>query len=78
MTRNLTQQFGLSTWMEEMERGTLHYIPRNVAHRLANTGDEVLAVGCCWSTECGHDYASIAEKGFTRRLMEVEGKPRLV
>ncbi len=66
------------TWMEEMERGTLHYIPRNVAHRLANTGDEVLAVGCCWSTECGHDYASIAEKGFTRRLMEVEGKPRLI
>ena len=66
------------TWMEEMERGTLHYIPRNVAHRLVNTGDEVLAVGCCWSTECGHDYASIAEKGFTRRLMEVEGKPRLI
>ena len=67
-----------NTWMEEMERGTLHYIPRCVAHRLANTGDEVLAVGCCWSTECGHDYASIAEKGFTCRLMEVDGKPRLV
>ena len=24
------------------------------AHRLANTGEEVLAVGCCWGADCGH------------------------
>ena len=38
-------------WAEKMERGTLHYIPRSVAHRLANTGEEVLAVGCCWGAD---------------------------
>ena len=65
-------------WMEEMERGTLHYIEKSVAHRLANTGDEVLAVGCCWGSDIGHDYASIAQSGFTKRLVEVDGKPALV
>lgn len=64
-------------WAEKMERGTLHYIPRSVAHRLANTGEEVLAVGCCWSADCGHDYASIARTGFAKRLREVDGEPKL-
>lgn len=65
-------------WMEEMHRGTLHYIERGVAHRLANTGSEVLAVGCCWGSDIGHDYESIARTGFARRLMEVDGKARLI
>ncbi len=64
-------------WAEKMERGTLHYIPRSVAHRLANTGEEVLAVGCCWGADCGHDYASIARTGFAKRLREVDGEPKL-
>ena len=63
-------------WAEKMERGTLHYIPRSVAHRLANTGEEVLAVGCC-GADCGHDYASIARTGFAKRLREVDGEPKL-
>ena len=65
-------------WMEEMERGTLHYIEKSVAHRLANTGDEVLAVGCIWGSDIGHDYETIAKYGFTKRLKEVDGKPQLV
>ena len=64
-------------WAEKMERGTLHYIPRSVAHRLANTGEEVLAVGCCWGADCGLDYASIARTGFAKRLREVDGEPKL-
>ena len=66
-----------NSWAEKMERGTLHYIPRSVAHRLANTGEEVLAVGCCWGADCGHDYASIARTGFAKRLREVDGEPKL-
>lgn len=65
-------------WFEPMARGTLHYIPRSVAHRLANTGGEVLAVGCCWGADCGHDYATIATTGFSKRLMDVNGEARLV
>ncbi|MGI5883959.1 MAG: glucose-6-phosphate isomerase family protein [Candidatus Spyradocola sp.] len=65
-------------WAEPMHPGTLHYIPRSVAHRLANTGDEVLAVGCCWGADCGHDYASIAQTGFSKRLLDVNGEPQLV
>ena len=61
-----------------MHPGTLHYIPRSVAHRLANTGDEVLAVGCCWGADCGHDYATIAQTGFSKRLLDVNGEPQLV
>ena len=61
-------------WMEQMQRGSLHYIERSVAHRLANTGDEPLLVGCCWGSDIGHDYESIARTGFTKRLIERDGK----
>lgn len=64
--------------MEKMERGTLHYIPGRIAHRLANTGKEVLKVGACWPSDAGHDYDSIARSGFTARLKEVNGKPELI
>ena len=37
----------------------------------------VLAVGCCWGADCGHDYASIARTGFSKRLREVDGEPKL-
>ena len=66
------------TWMEEMRRGTLHYIAGGVAHRLANTGDEELVIGCCWPSDAGHDYATIERTGFAKRLMCVDGKPELV
>lgn len=63
---------------QQMEAGTLHYIPGRVAHRIANVGDTVLAVGACWPSDAGHDYESINRSGFTARLLCVEGEPRLV
>ena len=65
-------------WFEPMQPGSLHYIPGHIAHRLANTGDTPLRVGACWPSDAGHDYASIAEHGFTARLMNVGGVPTLV
>lgn len=67
-----------NTTMEPMFPGSLHYIPGYVAHRLANTGDEVLRVGACWPSDAGHDYGSIVETGFSARLMDVDGVPTLV
>jgi len=66
------------TWAEEVYPGSLHYIGGEIAHRLANTGDEKLIVGACWTSDAGHDYNEIAINGFSARLLEVEGKPTLI
>lgn len=65
-------------WVEWLQPGTLHYIPGHVAHRLANTGSDVLRVGACWPADAGHDYGSIKTDGFSARLKCVDGHPVLV
>ena len=67
-----------NTRVEWLKPGTLHYIPGHTAHRLANTGETELVVGACWPSDAGHDYGSIAEKGFSARLLRVDGIPELV
>lgn len=67
-----------NTWAEEVFPGSLHYIGSEIAHRLANTGDEKLIVGACWPSDAGHDYQEIAENGLSARLVEVDGRPKLV
>lgn len=66
------------TWAEEVFPGSLHYIGSEIAHRLANTGNEKLIVGACWPSDAGHDYEEIAVNGFSARLVEVDGKAKLV
>jgi len=61
------------SWMEEINPGSLHYIPGYVAHRIINTGCEELTVGACWPQDAGHDYQSIAESGFSVRIKEING-----
>lgn len=67
-----------NTWAEEVYPGSLHYIGGEIAHRLANTGNEKLIVGACWPSDAGHDYEEIATNGFSARLVEVDGKPVLL
>jgi glucose-6-phosphate isomerase len=67
-----------NTWAEEVNPGSLHYIGSDIAHRLANIGLENLVVGACWPSDAGHDYEDIAENGFSARLVEADGKPKLV
>ncbi|MGD0226629.1 MAG: glucose-6-phosphate isomerase family protein [Terriglobia bacterium] len=66
------------TVFEPMHPGTLHYIPFHTAHRVANTGESVLAFLACWPSDSGHDYESIAREGFSARLRKVGGIPTLV
>jgi len=66
-----------NTWAEEVYPGSLHYICSEIAHRLTNTGNENLIVGACWPSDAGHDYDEIAVNGFSARLLEVDGKPKL-
>jgi glucose-6-phosphate isomerase, archaeal len=66
------------TWAEGMAPGSLHYIPGNVAHRVANTGQAPLKFVACWPSDAGHDYEAIREKGFGARLFARNGEPVLV
>lgn len=65
-------------WMELMSPGTLHLIPPNTAHRVANTGSTPLRFVACWPSDAGHDYDSIRRDGFGARLLNVGGEPKLV
>lgn len=67
-----------NTWAEQVYPGSLHYIGDDIAHRLANTGNENLIVGACWPSDAGYDYKEIAVNGFSARLIDVFGKPVLV
>lgn len=66
------------TWMEPMSAGSVHFIPANVAHRVANTGNVPLRFVACWPSDAGHDYDSIREHGFGARLVSVNGAATLV
>jgi glucose-6-phosphate isomerase len=72
----LMDENGECRW-ERVFPGSVHYIPGNVAHRLANTGTETLRVGACWPSDAGHDYATIAASGFTKRLFKGANGPEL-
>ena len=66
------------TRCETMRPGSLHYIPGNTAHRVANTGAMLLVFAACWPTDAGHDYETIERDGFSARLLDREGRPVLV
>jgi glucose-6-phosphate isomerase len=63
---------------EKMFPGSLHYIKGHTAHRVANTGNSILSFGACWPSDAGHNYESVEQYGFAKRLMKVNGEPRLV
>lgn len=63
---------------EPMTPGSVHYIPANVAHRVANTGTGVLSFLACWPSDAGHDYETIAAHGFSARLRDLDGVPTLI
>ncbi|MEY8323752.1 glucose-6-phosphate isomerase family protein [Lachnospiraceae bacterium 54-11] len=62
------------TWAEKVEKGSIHHIAGNLAHRLINTGDEQLKVGACWPTVAGHDYEAIEKRNFGYRILKKDGK----
>lgn len=66
------------TRMEIMLPGSLHFIPPNTAHRVANTGAVPLRFVACWPSDAGHDYDSIRKLGFSARLLNVNQQAILV
>jgi glucose-6-phosphate isomerase len=59
--------------LEQVSPGSVHIIPGNTAHRLINTGTEILSALAVWPTIAGHDYLSLAG-GFALRVTGHEGK----
>lgn len=59
-------------WAENVRPGSLHHIFGHIAHRLVNTGEEVLAVGACWPLDAGHDYSSLEKDGFNCRILRAD------
>lgn len=66
------------TRVEVMSPGSIHYIPGGFAHRVVNTGNSALCFWACWPSDAGHDYETVAAKGFSVRVLRRKGKPVLV
>lgn len=54
--------------LEQVFAGSVHHIPSFTAHRLINTGDEVLSALAVWPTVAGHDYSALQPQGFKLRV----------
>lgn len=67
-----------NTRVEFMRPGSVNYIPGATAHRVANIADKPLSFMACWPSDAGHDYEYIEEHGFTGRMRNMDGQPRLV
>ena len=65
------------TRVERMVSGSLHYIPGDKAHRVVNVGRIPLTFWACWPSDVGYDYETIAQQGFSVRVMERAGKPSI-
>jgi glucose-6-phosphate isomerase len=60
------------------EPGTVGYIPPYWAHRMVNTGDADLIFYVVYPANAGHDYDTIARKGFRFLLVDRGGVPTLI
>ncbi|WP_435929036.1 glucose-6-phosphate isomerase family protein [Dryocola sp. BD613] len=59
--------------LQQVSPGSIHIIPGFTAHRLINTGHEILSALAVWPSAAGHDYASLAQ-GFALRVLERDGR----
>ena len=58
--------------------GQVVYVPPCWAHRTVNTGDTPLLFFWVCPAHAGHDYGTIAERGFRKVVVEVEGSPTIL
>lgn len=63
---------------ERWTPGTISHIPPMWAHRVVNTGSDMLVFVASYHLSAGHDYAPIEQKGFRKRVMAQDGGHILV
>jgi glucose-6-phosphate isomerase len=66
------------TAVEEFRPGRVVYVTPYWAHRSINTGVEDLVTFFVYPGNAGHDYATIDETGFRKRLFHQNGTPTIV
>ena len=64
--------------VEPIAAGQVVYVPPRWAHRTVNTGTEKLLFFWVCPANAGHDYGTIAERGFRKVVIEVEGTPTML
>lgn len=64
--------------VEPFAAGQVVYVPPRWAHRTVNTGDTALIFFWVCPADAGHDYGSIAERGFRKVVFAVEGNPTVL
>jgi glucose-6-phosphate isomerase, archaeal len=62
----------------EMRQGTVAYVPGGWAHRSANTGSEPLVFFAAFVGDAGHDYGTVAERGFPVLAVRGASGPEIV
>lgn len=63
---------------ERWTPGTISHIPPMWAHRVVNTGSDMLVFVASYHLSAGHDYRLIEAKGFRQMVVERDGKPTFV
>jgi glucose-6-phosphate isomerase len=58
--------------------GTITHIPPMFAHRVVNTGNDMLFFVATFHISAGHDYDLITRQGFAQLVVERNGQPTLV
>ncbi len=74
----LLMQRGDEVQWKEMKRGDVIYVPPHWAHRSINVGDEDFVFLAVYPGDAGHDYGSIAERGFAKIVVRRDGKYEVV
>jgi glucose-6-phosphate isomerase len=64
--------------VQRMYPGAVVYLPPFWAHRAINPSGSRFAFLSVYPTDAGHDYATIAERGFVALVVERDGNPTLV
>jgi len=74
LLQTLDGEFQAERWTP----GTISHIPPMWAHRVVNTGDDMLVFVASYHLSAGHDYTPIEEKGFKQLVVETNGKANFV
>ncbi len=61
-----------------LKPGGLAYIPPGWAHRTINTGSDEFIMLALYPETSGHDYDSIQEKGFIKRVFDMDGQVQVI
>jgi len=58
--------------------GTAVHIPPQFAHRVVNTGSDILVFVSVFHVAAGHVYSQVSKQGFARLVVEKQGKTTLI